>query len=96
MLFFALFNSVLSLAAEDINRYWSRSMMGFAAMALAASFLAHFSSGLSLFEAGSFTWIFQVVIVGYLVFVSIIGFMKKIVEFAQNEEWAKPKKRSKK
>jgi len=96
MLCFGLFNSVLSLASKDINRYWSRSMIGFGLMVILASLLAYFSSGISLFEAGSFTWIFQVVIVGYLVFVSIIGFMKRIVEFAQREEWNKPKRHSKK
>ena len=96
MLCFGLFNSVLSLASKDINRYWSRSMIGFSIMVVIASFLAYFSSGISILEAGSYTWIFQVVIVGYLVFVSIIGFMKRIVEFAQSEEWSKPKRHSKK
>ncbi|MGK0452465.1 MAG: hypothetical protein ACJAXE_003142, partial [Neolewinella sp.] len=43
-----------------------------------------------------YKWIYFVVTFGYLVFLSMIAFMKKIVEFAQKEEWNRPKLRQKK
>jgi len=91
MLVFALFNSVFSLGASDINKYWSRGVLGFAAFAIAAGLLSYLLSGTSLGEAKTYKWIYFVTIFSYLVFLSIIRFMKGIVEFAQKEEWNQPK-----
>lgn len=38
----------------------------------------------------------MVVTFGYLVFLSIVGFIKRIVEFAQREEWNQPRPRNRK
>ncbi|MEL6923147.1 MAG: hypothetical protein AAFO94_03795 [Bacteroidota bacterium] len=91
MLVFALFNSVFSLGAEDMNKYWSRSVMSFAAFAVLSGFVAYFLSGTSIGEAKTYKWIYFVTIFSYLVFLSIIRFMKGIIEFAQKEEWNQPK-----
>lgn len=96
MLFFAIFNSITSLSAKDLNNYWLRSMLSFAVLAVASGFMAYLFSSLSISEAGSYRWIFQVLTFGYLVFLSILGFMKKIVEFAEREDWRAPKKRKRK
>ena len=93
MLFFALFNSVFSLSCKDINQYWGRSMLAFALLAVATGFLAYFFSAMSIHDVGPYKWIYVVVIFGYLVFLSIMGFMKRIVEFAEREEWNAPRKR---
>ncbi len=55
--------------------------------------MAYLFSSLSLNEAGSYRWIFTVLSFGYLVFLSILGFVKRIVEFAEKEDWQRPKKR---
>ncbi len=91
--FFAIFNSITSLSAKDLNNYWLRSMGSFAALAVASGFMAYLFSSLSISEAGSYRWIFTVLTFGYLVFLSILGFMKRIVEFAEKEDWQAPKKR---
>ena len=96
MLFFAVFNSVVSLSAKDVNRYWSLSMMSFVGLALANGLAAWLFSSLSINEAGSYRWIYIVVTFGYLVFVSMVGMLKKIVEFAQREEWNQPRLRNRK
>ena len=93
MLFFALFNSVFSLSCKDINQYWGRSMLAFAGLALATGLLAYLFSSTSIHDVGPYKWIYVVLIFGYLVFLSIMGFMKRIVEFAEREDWQAPRKR---
>jgi membrane-bound metal-dependent hydrolase YbcI (DUF457 family) len=93
MLFFAMFNSIFSLSAKEMNQYWSRSMMSFMGLALASALLAWLFSSISINDAGSYRWIFIVVTIGYLVFMSMMRMMKNIVEFAEREEWNQPRKR---
>jgi len=94
--FFVLFNSVFSLSAKDDNSYWTKSFIAFIGYAVLSAALAYFIAGLSIDEIGPYKWIYVVISFVYLVFISIIGFMKRIVEFAQKEEWTKPVRRSKK
>ncbi len=92
-LFFAVFNSVFSLSSKDINAYWSKSTISYLALTGLGGLLAWAFSGLSLNAAGTYKWILIVVTVSYLVFMSIIGFMRVIVDFAQKEEWNQPKQK---
>ncbi len=94
--FFSIFNSITSLSAKNLNNYWLRSMASFAGMAVALGLIAYLFSSLTINEAGSYRWIITVLIFGYLVFLSILGFMKRIVEFAEKEDWQAPKKRKRK
>lgn len=96
MLFFAVFNSVFSLSSKNLNRYWGRSIMAFMGLAAISAGAAYLFSSMSIDEAGSYRWIYIVVTFGYLVFLSIMGAMKNIVEFAQKEEWNHPRIRRKK
>ena len=91
MLFFALFNSVLSASAQNTAKYWGRSMYSFMGLALGAGLLAWAFSGISIGDAGSYRWIYLVVTVGYLVFLGMISLIKNVVTFAQREEWNKPR-----
>lgn len=96
MLFFALFNAIISAASKNILKYWGRSIYSFMGLAVGAGLLAWAFSGLPIGNAGSYKWIYFVVTFGYLVFLSMVAVMKKIVEFAQKEEWNRPKLRQKK
>jgi len=96
LLFFALFNSIFSLSSKKLEKYWSRSIVSFIALAVVSGLAAWLFSSLTINEAGSFRWIFFVLTVGYLVFLSVMGFAKTIVEYAQKEEWNQPRIRSKK
>lgn len=96
LLFFALFNAIMSATSDNLMKYWGRSIYSFLGLAVGSGLLAWGVSGLSIGEAGSYKWIYFVVTFGYLVFLSMIAFMKKIVEFAQKEEWNRPKLRQKK
>ena len=96
MLFFAMFNAVLSLSSEDPNKYWGRSMMGFIGLAVFSGLLAYLFSAVPIGEARSYKWIYFVLTFGYLVFLSMVSFMRKVVEFAEREEWNQPRPRKRK
>ncbi|TXF88394.1 hypothetical protein FUA23_14750 [Neolewinella aurantiaca] len=96
LLFFSLLNAIMSASAENLMKYWGRSIYSFLGLALGSGLLAWAFSGMSIREAGSYQWIYFVITFGYLVFLSMAAFMKAIVEFAQKEEWTKPKFRQKK
>ncbi len=93
MLLFALLNSLMSLRADSFVRYWGRSMYSYLGLALCTGLAAWLFSGIPLRDAGTYRWIYIVVTFGFLVFLSLVNFMKKIVEFAEKEEWNQPRNR---
>ena len=92
LLFFAIFNSIISLGCEDLNQYWGRSMLSFVVLAVLSGGIAWFFSSMSIQDAGTYKWIYFVLGFGYLVFLSILGFMKRIVDFAEREDWEAPRR----
>jgi drug/metabolite transporter (DMT)-like permease len=95
MLFFAMFNSIFSLSSKNMMQYWGRSIYSFLGLAAASGLMAYLFSSLSINEAGSYRWIYFVLTIGYLVFLSMMATLKRIVEFAQKEEWNHPRIRHK-
>lgn len=93
MLLFAMLNSLMSLRADSFAKYWGRSMYSYLGLALCTGLAARLFSGIPLREAGTYRWIYIVVTVGFLVFLSMVNFMKKIVQFAEREEWNEPRRR---
>lgn len=91
MLMFAIFNSISSLAVKETNQYWGRAIMSFMGLAAASGLLAYLFSGLSIWEAGSYSWIYVVLSIGYLIFLGMMSFIKSVVAFAQKEEWNQPR-----
>ena len=91
ILLFAMFNSVLSLSTNDMNLYWTRSIPTYAALMVICATLAYLFSDMTIHEAGTFRWIFMVLTFGYLLFLSMMRFMRKIVNLAQREDtnWMK-------
>lgn len=96
LLFYAVFNAIMSATSKNILKYWGRSMYSFMGLALLSSLLAWAWSGVPINDSGSYKWIFFVVTFAYLVFMSMIAIMKNVVDFAQKEEWNKPKLKSRK
>jgi len=91
LLLFAMGNSVFSLSAKNMLKYWGRSIYSYLGLAVVSGVLAYFTSSMSIDEAGSYRWIYLVLTVGYLVFLGMMAFMRQIVEFAQKEEWNHPR-----
>ncbi|MDZ7880715.1 MAG: hypothetical protein U5L45_23775 [Saprospiraceae bacterium] len=87
MLVYALFSSILSLSITgDMNQYWTRSTAAYASIMGLGGCLAWYFSGMMLSEAASFKWIFMVVTFGYLLFLSLMRFIRKVAIIAQQED----------
>jgi len=93
MLFFAVLNSIYSITAKSVPHYWGLSMYSFMIVAGVSGLQAWAFSGISIVYAGSYMWIYVVVTFGYLVFLTIMAVLKKVVAFAEKEEWNSPKMR---
>jgi hypothetical protein len=93
LLLFALYNSLLSLNSNKASQYWGQSVYSYIGLAFIMSMAAWLFSGINLNNAGSYKFIYIVVTIGFLVFSSMVNFMKKIVQFAEREEWTQPRKR---
>jgi hypothetical protein len=86
ILFYAAFNSLLSLSSKDPNSYWGQSILGYAAVVILTGFAAYFFSGLSIYEAASMKWIYMVLTLVYIIFLTIVRLMRKIVEIAIKQD----------
>ncbi|MDO8971491.1 MAG: hypothetical protein Q7U74_12430, partial [Saprospiraceae bacterium] len=74
-------------------KYWGASIYSYLALAFCTSMAAWGFSGIPLRDAGSYRWIYIVVTIGFIVFLSMVNMMKIIVKFAEKEEWNSPRKR---
>ena len=95
MLLFAVANSVYSLASKNMMKYWGKSVYSFLGLTIASGLVAYLFSSMTMDEAGSYRWIFLVLTIGYLIFLSMMAFLRRIVEFAEKEEWHHPRIRRK-
>lgn len=86
ILFFALVNCVFSLQTPDQVKYWRNSIFCFIGLLLFGGLLSWAVSGLSVFEAGSISWILFIFSFCYLIFLSIVNLMRFIVELAQKQD----------
>jgi len=86
VLMFAVCNSVLSLSADNVTPYWNKSIYSFVLVCVLGGAMAWWFSGLSIGEAKSFKWIYVVFTFGYLLFLSIVSLMRKIVLIAQKQD----------
>ena len=92
-LLFALLNSLLSLRADSFAKYWGRSVYSYMGSAFVMGLVAWGLSGIPLREAGTYRMVYIVVTFGFLVFLSMVNMMKKIVQFAEREEWNQPRRK---
>jgi len=86
LLFYALGNCLLSFEAEDQNKYWTESILSYVGLAAVGYGISYLFSGLTISEAASFKWIFFVFTFGYVILLTIMRSMRKIVKFAQKED----------
>ena len=83
---FGVCNSVLSLSADNVTPYWNKSIYSYIIVCVVGGAMAWWFSGLSISEAKSFKWIYIVFTFGYLLFLSIVSLMRKIVFIAQEQD----------
>lgn len=85
-LLYAVGSSVLSLSCKDQNRYWGRSITAYLVVVIAGGGLATLFSGMTVYEAKSFAWIYIVFSMGYILFLVLLRAMRKIVEIAEKQD----------
>jgi len=83
---FMLFNSVFIIPYVNRIQYFRDSIFCFLGVAVIGGFLANYASGVSMDEAGSFRWLYIVFTFAYLVFISIVNLMRKIIEIAKRQD----------
>ncbi len=96
LLFFGVADAVKSFAADNPLQFWGRSMYAYLGLAAANGLVAWAISGVSIGEAGSYKWLYLVVTIGFLVFISLVNAVRKIVHFAEREDWQQPRQRKEK
>ncbi len=95
LLFFAVFNSISSIVSSNMLHFWGRSIYSYMGLALLSGTFAWWLSGISIYDAGTYSWIYVVISLVYVVFLTLVRSVKMIVEFAQKEEWQSPNIRKK-
>lgn len=83
VLLFAVFNTILSLGADNVTRYWSRSIYSFIGVCILGGLMAWAFSGMPISGNPSIKWLYFVMTFVYLLFLSIINIMRKLVGIAQ-------------
>lgn len=86
LLFFALANAIFFLNAKEKGRYWSYSISAYVVVCAVCIFTATLISGIGINDSGSIKWIVFIFSFSYLVFISIIGVMRRIVEIAIKQD----------
>ncbi len=86
ILFFAMMNAVFTIAYEDLNYYWKFSIPSFALVLFGGCGLAFLFSGMTMNEAGTFKWILMIFSFGYLILMTMVRSMIKIIKMAQRED----------
>ena len=86
ILFYAMLNSLLSLGSKNPNSYWAQSIFSFVVVAVLTGLIAYLLSGLNIYEASSMKWIYTVLTMVYIIFLTIVRLMRKIVEIAIKQD----------
>lgn len=83
---YALFNALLSIPYLKRSVYMRDSIFCYVGIALLSGLLASWLSGLSLEESGSFKWLYIVFTFSYLLILSIVNAILKIIEIAKKQD----------
>lgn len=86
LLLYAFFNSVYLLKTEQMTDYIRSSIYGFIILLISGFGLASAFSNLPDSDRMSVRWIFFMIIFSYFIFLTIAYFMRRIIEYAQNQD----------
>ena len=86
LMLFAIINAVLSLASKNQNEYWGKGITTYMGVGIITGVVAYLLSGSGLFETKSFSWIYVVFTLGYILFLVMVRSMRKIMRIAEEQE----------
>lgn len=84
-LFYIIFNSIYSLTADNQNRYWLHSVLGFIILAVGGVGMAYIFSDVSDDSIAIYRKIYIVFVMVYVLLLSIMRFIRRLVHLAQND-----------
>ena len=87
LLVYVIFNCLYSIDAKNKLIYWRDSIFSYAALFGLGILLATVASSTSIFEFNSYYWIFIVISITYVVFLSLTNMLTKFMDYAENEKW---------
>ncbi|MBK8296323.1 MAG: hypothetical protein IPK91_03355 [Saprospiraceae bacterium] len=85
LLFYIIINSIFSFTAADKMTYFRNSIFTYVACLFVVVGLNTLISGKVVYEVDTYSWILLVFSMVYIVFITIINLLRKIVEMAVNQ-----------
>jgi len=85
LLFYIIINSIFSFTAADKMTYFRNSIFTYLACLFVVVGLNTLISGKVVYEVDTYSWILLVFSMVYIVFITIINLLRKIVEMAVNQ-----------
>jgi len=86
--FYTIGNSVMSLATDDQNQYWWKSILTYIGLVVLGGGTAYLFSGSSMDAFGSYRWLFVMFAMGHIFFLALVRTMRKIVTIAKEQDRA--------
>jgi hypothetical protein len=83
---FILGNAILSLSSTNPNQYWFRSIVAIVFLLLVTIGIAYLHSGNWITDLSSYRNIIFVLSITYLILISIIRFIRLLLEYAEQEK----------
>jgi len=86
LLFYIIFNIALGMNQQHKLIYYRDSVYGYVFLVAIGIIVGKFISGISVFEAKTYSWIIFVFSLVYILFLSLVSLIRKIVEIALRQE----------
>ncbi len=86
LLFYIIMNSFFSFGANDRIAYYRNSIFTYIFLLIAFVVTCQLISKVHLHDAKSYSWLFYVFSLVYIVFMTIISLIRKIVDIAVNQD----------
>ncbi len=91
--FLAMILSITILKTKNIDKFMGRSILSFIITVIITGLIAYLFSGEIDNKTKIYKTIYTVISFGFLVLISILSFIKRIVNYAEKETWEAPRKK---
>ncbi|MBK7811940.1 MAG: hypothetical protein IPI50_12035 [Saprospiraceae bacterium] len=86
LLFYIIFNIAFGMNQQHKLIYYRDSVYGYVFLVASGILVGKFISGISVFEAKTYSWIIFVFSLVFILFLSLVSLIRKIVEIALRQE----------
>jgi hypothetical protein len=85
-LLYIIYSIIIGLLNTSNFRYWLFAVAGYVILMFINSFVAGKISGITMDEAGTYRWIYFILIPVFLLFIVMANLIKKIVSLAEQDD----------